>query len=94
MDGIEFTWSEAKRLANILKHRLDFIDAAHVFSGPTVTSEDKRFAYPEPRYVTLGLFEGIPVAIVHTESTHEIRIISFREATHAEAEAFFENLPD
>jgi uncharacterized DUF497 family protein len=38
----------------------------------------------------LGLLAGIPVSIVHTETFDEIRIISFRRATRAEARIYFE----
>ena len=34
--------------------------------------------------MTLGLLAGIPVSVVHTETEHEIRIISFRKATRRE----------
>ena len=40
--------------------------------------------------MTLGLLAGIPVSIVHTESEHEIRIISFRKATKREAQITFQ----
>lgn len=87
---IRLTWGESKRRRNRLEHGLDFADAAAVFEGPTFTFEDDRFAYGEGRFVTLGLLSGIPVSIVHTETTHEIRIISFRKATTREAAIFFE----
>ena len=66
-------------------HGLDFRDAAAVFEGATFTFEDDRFAYGETRFVTLGLLAGTPVSIVHTETTSEISIISFRKATRREA---------
>ena len=86
---MEFTWSEAKRAANLKVHGLDFVDASNVFEGATYTFEDDRFSYSEQRFVTLGLLAGIPVSIVHTENTHEIRIISFRKATKCEAQIYF-----
>jgi len=70
---MEFTWSEAKRAANIKAHGLDFVDAPRVFEGVTYTFEDDRFSYGEQRFVTLGLLAGIPVSVVHTEIEHEIR---------------------
>ncbi len=82
---MQFTWSEAKRSANLHKHGLDFVDAPGVFEGLTYTYEDDRFAYHELRFVTLGLLEGVVVSIVHTENEDEIRIISFRKATRREA---------
>ncbi|MBC5781306.1 BrnT family toxin [Ramlibacter sp. USB13] len=91
---MEFTWSEAKRTSNLKKHGLDFVDAPSVFEGVTFTFEDDRFSYDEQRYVTLGLLAGIPVSVVHTESDHEIRIISFRKATSREAQIYFDEIKD
>ena len=91
---MEFTWSEAKRTSNLKKHGLDFVDAPSVFEGVTFTFEDDRFSYDEQRYVTLGLLAGIPVSVVHTESDHEIRIISFRKATNREAQIYFDEIKD
>ena len=87
---MEFTWSERKRSLNIKQHGLDFVDAPAVFGGLTFTFEDDRFSYKEQRFVTLGLLAGVPVSIVHTEITHEIRIISFRQATRRETQIFFD----
>ena len=87
---MEFTWSEAKRAANIKAHGLDFVDAQSVFEGLTYTFEDDRFSYGEQRFVTLGLLAGIPVSVVHTESKYEIRIISFRKATKRESQIYFD----
>jgi uncharacterized DUF497 family protein len=89
---MEFTWSEAKRTANLKAHGLDFVDAAFVFEGVTFTFEDDRFSYGERRFVTLGLLAGIPVSVVHTESENEIRIISFRKATNREAQIYFNEI--
>ena len=86
---MRFTWSPAKRLRNLKDHGLDFVDAPGVFEGATFTYEDDRFRYQEQRFVTLGLLAGIPVSVVHTETAHEIRIISFRKATSREAGIFF-----
>lgn len=89
---MEFTWSETKRAANLKTHGLDFVDAPRVFEGLTFTFEDDRFSYGEQRFVTLGLLAGFPVSIVHTESDHEIRIISFRKATTRETDIFFSKI--
>jgi hypothetical protein len=91
---MEFTWSETKRAANLRSHGLDFVDAPRVFEGATYTFEDDRFSYGEQRFVTLGLLAGIPVSVVHTESEHEIRVISFRKATKREAQIYFDAIQD
>ena len=91
---MEFTWSETKRAANLKAHGLDFVDAPRVFEGLTFTFEDDRFSYGEQRFVTLGLLAGFPVSILHTESDHEIRVISFRKATNRETDIFFSKIQD
>lgn len=89
---VRFTWSEAKRVANRAKHRLDFADAVGVFAGLTWTVEDTRYVYSERRYLTFGLFQNIPVCVIHTHHALEIRIISFRKATRREAEIYFDEI--
>ena len=87
---MHFGWSERKRRSNLREHGLDFVDAPLAFEGVTYTFEDDRISYREQRFVTLGLLSGVPVSIVHTEDANEIRIISFRKATRAEARIYFE----
>ena len=89
---MRFTWDEPKRRRNFKDHGLDFADAVRVFDGVTYSYEDDRFHYDEQRFVTLGLLDGIPVSIVHTESKSRIHIISFRKATRRETNILFENL--
>jgi uncharacterized protein len=89
---MRFTWHEGKRRDNLKRHGFDFVDARRVFDGPTFTFEDDRFRYGEERFVSLGLLEGVPVSIVHTETKDRIHIISFRKATRRETEIFLKNL--
>ena len=91
---MRFSWDERKRRLNLKEHGLDFVDVPRVFEGPTFTFEDDRFAYDEPRFVTLGLLDGIAVSIVHTETSSQIRVISFRKATRNEETILFKNLQD
>jgi uncharacterized protein len=76
-----FEWDETKRLANLDKHGIDFIDVLNVFEGDIVTVEDDRYRYGEQRFVTFGLLQGRVVAVVHTDQGESIRIISARKAT-------------
>ena len=89
---MEFEWDEAKRVANIRKHGIDFIDVPDVFDGDTVTVEDNRYNYGEQRFVTFGLLQGRLVAIVHTQRGDSTRIISTRKATKYEQRIYFEQL--
>lgn len=91
---MKFTWYEPKRAANLRRHGLDFVDAERVFERLTFTFEDDRFEYGERRFVTLGLLAGVPVSIAHTETEHEIHIISFRKATKSEAQRYFREVAD
>jgi uncharacterized DUF497 family protein len=91
---IQFTWDERKRRANLRVHGLDFIDARRVFAGSTFTFEDDRFRYEEQRFVTLGFLGTVEVAMVHTETPTEIRVISLRKASRYEAAILFDNLAD
>jgi hypothetical protein len=59
---------------------------------PRSLSKTTGFPYGEQRFVTLGLLAGVPVSVVHTETEHEIRIISFRKATNREALIFFNEI--
>jgi uncharacterized protein len=91
---MEFEWNEAKRLANLDKHGIDFIDVPEVFDGDIVTVEDDRYSYGEQRFVTFGLLQGRVVAVVHTDRGESIRIISARKATKYEQRTYFEKLSD
>jgi uncharacterized protein len=91
---ILFTWNEVKRLRNLRVHGFDFQDVHRVFAGPTLTSDDERFICYEQRFVTLGLLDGVPVAIAYTETEEVIHVISFRKATRHETALFFSSLPN
>jgi uncharacterized protein len=91
---VNFDWDDAKRLSNIKKHGIDFIDAPAVFDGYTLTMEDDRYDYSEKRFVTFGIMEGKVVVVVHTENEDSIRIISIRKATKNEKYIYFSQIPD
>jgi uncharacterized DUF497 family protein len=91
---MQCTWDEAKRRTNLRKHGLDFVDAPTVFTGPTFTFEDDRFAYGEQRFITLGLLRGRGVVIAHTENDDEVHIISMRKGTKREQTTYFRSLTD
>ncbi len=91
---MKFEWDEAKRLANLRKHGIDFLDISVVFEGDTLTVEDNRYDYGEQRFVTFGLLQGLVVAIVHSDRNVSIRIISARKATRYEQKIYFEEVFD
>jgi uncharacterized DUF497 family protein len=85
------TWDPAKRASNLAKHGLDFLDAAEVlesryrFDVPVVRGSESR---------TLSLAYANSVlrvlTVVHTTRSGRVRIISFRQASKAEREAYLE----
>ena len=68
-----FSWDETKRKSNLAKHGIDFRDAPAIFEGPLVTVADTR-EDGEPRYVALGLLEGVVVSLVYAERNDQVRL--------------------
>jgi len=89
---MEYEWDEAKRLANLRKHGIDFTDVPPVFDGDIVTVEINRYSYGEQRFVTFGLLQGRVIAVIHVEREDCTRIISARKATNYEQRTYFEQL--
>jgi uncharacterized protein len=89
---MDFEWDEKKRLINLSKHGVDFVDVPSVFDTDVVTVEDDRYNYGEQRFVTFGLLNGREIAVVHTDDDNLIRIISARRATKHEQRSYFEQL--
>jgi uncharacterized DUF497 family protein len=91
---VRVEWDEAKRMANVRRHGIDFVGVQELFEGYTVTVEDDRFDYGEPRFVSVGLLEGRVVVVVHTENDETLRIISARKATKNEEQSYFSSIAD
>lgn len=90
---MRYSYDPIKKNSNLKKHGLDFDDAKSVIeSGQTVTFEDSRFDYDEPRFITMGVLRDAIVVITTTESDTEIRIISMRKAEKNEQKIYFNNL--
>jgi|SRR5437016_14228165 uncharacterized protein len=89
---------DRKKRADTLRQRgLDFLDAPTVFAGVGLTFADERFAYPEPRYITVGLLDGRMVIMVWTpdadiEGEECRRIISMRKANGREQARYLQRL--
>ena len=77
-------YDPAKRADTIARRNLDMADAIHVFSGPSVTVEDRRQDYGEPRFLTIGLLRERMVVIAWTPRGEARRIISMRKANDRE----------
>lgn len=73
---MKFEWNEEKREQNLEKHGVDFLYAALIFEGETLTREDNREDYGEVRFASLGLVDGVPYTVIHTNRGDNIRLIS------------------
>lgn len=91
---LRFEWDEAKRLENLVKHGVDFVDVPPLFDGLTATVIDDRFDYGEDRFITVGVVHGIVLTVAHTETDERIRLISARKATSNEEEGYFRQIRD
>lgn len=90
---MRFSFDPIKRASNLKKHGFDLGDAQQVIeSGQTVTFEDRRFAYGEQRFVTLGPLGDTLVVIVTAEAENHAHIISMRKADRYEQAIFRENI--
>jgi hypothetical protein len=84
-----YEWDEAKREANLLKHRLDFRDAYLVYDSP------KKATYRQPRgteqrFKDVALVEiaGNVLSLVYTLRAQNVRVISFRYASRRERRVY------
>lgn len=82
-----FEWNEAKRQANLEKHKLDFIDARLLFDGrATLTAPSDHPV--EARFVSTAMIDGKFYTVVWTWREDSRRIISFRRARDGEERAY------
>ena len=90
----DFEWDEAKREKNIEKHKIDFLDAVKIFDNEEAlfTFQDTRQDWGEIRFVTIGLLNGIEIAVVHTPRNNRRRIISVRRARTEERAKYYEEV--
>jgi uncharacterized protein len=83
---MNFEWDESKRLANIERHGLDFLDAILLFDGRPVVTLTSPYA-EEERFLSVGMLDGRYVTAVWTWRSDTIRLISARSARNGERSA-------
>jgi hypothetical protein len=91
--AMEFEWDERKAAANLSRHGVSFDEAKEVFEDPLyVDFYDPDHSYDEHRYLIIGLSQRRRLLIVsYTEREDTVRLISAREATRGEREAYEES---
>lgn len=82
---MEISFDPEKRAWTLAERQLDFTNAAQLFEGATLTQEDDRFDYPEPRYQTYGWLGERLVMMAWTPTDTGIRVISMRNCHDKES---------
>ncbi len=85
---MDFEWDEAKRLANLAKHGVDFIDADAFDWLGAIRWRDDRRVYGEMRFAALGTCRGRVHSISFTMRGPIVRLISFRKANDRETRRY------
>jgi uncharacterized DUF497 family protein len=81
-----YQWDERKRLINLKKHSLDFVDVIEVFKSSRVVVPSSHTG--KNRFLAIRTLKGRFVTIGYTLGGEVIRVISFRRARNEEKETF------
>ena len=89
---MEFEWNGDKARTNLLKHGASFDEAKTVFDDPFyIDFYDPDHSDDEDRYIIIGRSLQHRILVVsYTERRDRTRLISAREATRMEKEAYEE----
>jgi uncharacterized DUF497 family protein len=89
---MQFEWDENKAERNLSKHGVSFEEAKTVFDDPLyVDFYDPDHSEDEERYLIVGESnQGRVLIVSYTERGNSIRLISAREVTRTEREAYEE----
>jgi hypothetical protein len=89
---MQFEWDENKAERNLSKHGVSFEEAKTVFDDPLyVDFYDPDHSENEERYLIVGESnQGRVLIVSYTERGNSIRLISAREVTRTEREAYEE----
>lgn len=94
MEDLQFTWDEKKNLVNIRKHGVGFAEAAKVYFDPERLElfDGEHSTMNEERWVIIGTVNmKILFVVIFWQADNLIRIISARQATKKEQEAYYGN---
>lgn len=89
---MNFEWDPRKAETNLKKHQVSFPEAATVLGDDfSITVPDPDHSETEERYITIGWSHRHRLLMVsHTDRNNRIRIISARELTKTERQAYEE----
>lgn len=81
---MRYEWDEAKRVSNLARHRVDFIEVEGFEWNAALIEPDVRRDYGEPRLLAYGPIGERLYALVFTQRAGAIRVISLRKANSRE----------
>ncbi len=87
---MKYEWDENKRIANLAKHGVDFIEAENFDWSSAIETIDDRFNYIEDRWIALGLIDSRLHVLIYTMRGENIRLISLRKANKREKDYYEE----
>ena len=89
---MKYEWDENKAVKNLAKHGVSFAEAKTIFDDPLyVDFYDQDHSEDEERYLIVGESNrGRLLIVSYTERRESIWIISAREVTQSEREAYEE----
>ncbi len=79
-----FTWDEAKRQRNTVKHGIDFADVEQFDFADALIFPDDRVDYGEIREIAIGLIGERVHVLVFTRRGEDTHVISLRKANERE----------
>lgn len=90
--SMEYEWDKVKARSNLMKHGVSFEEARTVFDDPLyIDFFDPDHSDDEERYIVVGKSRQDRLIVVsYTERKSGIRVISAREATRREKDAYEE----
>jgi uncharacterized DUF497 family protein len=83
-----FEWSEEKRLENLRKHGIDFVDAKEIWHGEVLEVPSAQQEHGEERHLAYGVLDGRIIAVVFTWRGEARRLISARRARSNERQDY------
>lgn len=85
---MQYEWDENKRVANLAKHGVDFVDAERFEWDKAIEAVDHRFNYNEERWVALGCIDRRLHVLTYLRRGGNIRLISLRKANKRERDGY------
>ena len=87
---MKYEWDEDKRVANYIKHNVDFLDAERFEWTSAIEAIDDRAEYGEERWIALGYIDNRLHVLIYALRGDSIRLISLRRANSRERKYYEE----